>query len=82
MLRSGISNDRLEAVPQLVSTKSMNALVQKGEAEWGCIFTMAKGNLALHMGEAKKQLVEIQQILDNYSDVFEEISKGQPSSRV
>lgn len=80
-LRSGAVNGRLEAIPYLILVKSMDALIWKGEVEWGCIFTIAKGRPTLHMGEAKEQPMEIQRILDSYADIFREIPKGLPPSR-
>lgn len=53
MLRSGTINDCLEAIPHIISVKSMDALIRKGAIEWGCIFTMANGNPTSHMGRLR-----------------------------
>lgn len=60
----------------MISSTKMNAIVRKGELEWGCVFTMAKGGPTLHTGEAKEKPLEIQCILDQYPNVFDDIPNG------
>lgn len=74
--RFGTINGCWEALPRIVSAKSMDALVRKKCVEWDCIFTMAKGESMSHAGDTKERSREIQQILDNYPNVFGEIPKG------
>lgn len=80
-LKSSATNSKLEAITQMVSTKRMSAIIRKGEIEWGYVFTLAKGGPTLHSREAKEQLFEIQRILGQYLNVFEDMPKGLSPSR-
>lgn len=75
MLKTSVSNHRLEVVPQLVSAISMKVIIQKEEVQWGCILTITKGGPMLHIREIKNQPIDIQHIFDQYLNVFKEIPK-------